>query len=57
MQAPPVLVKLFQIQETSEAADFFGPLARLIVEGERPEMAIEFSLTSRGTKQEELVLV
>ena len=41
----------------SEAADFFGPLARLIVEGERPEMAIEFSLTSRGTKQEELVLV
>ncbi len=40
-----------------EAVDFFGPLTRLIVEGEKPEMAMEYSLGPRGAKQQSLVLV
>ncbi|HVO98277.1 MAG TPA: FHA domain-containing protein [Bryobacteraceae bacterium] len=40
-----------------EAVDFFGPLTRLIVEGEKPEMAVEYSLGPRGAKQQSIVLV
>jgi hypothetical protein len=40
-----------------EAVDFFGPLTRLIVEGEKQEMAVEYSLGPRGAKQQSLVLV
>lgn len=40
-----------------EAVDFFGPLTRLVVEGEKPEMAVEYSLGPRGTKQLSIVLV
>ena len=40
-----------------EAVDFFGPLTRLVVEGEKTEMAVEYSLGPRGTKQQSLVLV
>jgi pSer/pThr/pTyr-binding forkhead associated (FHA) protein len=40
-----------------EAADFFGPLTRLMVEGEKAEMAVEYSLGPRGAKHQSLVLV
>ena len=40
-----------------EAADFFGPLTRLFVEGEKMEMAVEYSLGPRGAKHHSLVLV
>jgi hypothetical protein len=40
-----------------EALDFFGPLSRLVVEGEKPEMAMEYSLGPRGAKQQSIVLV
>ena len=40
-----------------EAADFFGSLTRMIVESEKTEMAVEYSLGPRGAKQESLVLV
>lgn len=40
-----------------EAVDFFGPLTRIMVEGEKPEMAVEYSLGPRGAKQQSLVLV
>jgi hypothetical protein len=40
-----------------EAADFFGPLTRVVVEGEKGEMAVEYSLGPRGAKQQSLVLV
>lgn len=40
-----------------EAADFFGPLTRLVVEGEKTEMAVEYSLGPRGVKHQSIVLV
>jgi pSer/pThr/pTyr-binding forkhead associated (FHA) protein len=40
-----------------EAAAFFGPCARIIFEGEKPEIGIELSLTARGTRQHTLVLL
>jgi len=40
-----------------EAMDFFGPLLRILVEGEKTEMAVEYSLGPRGAKHQSLVLV
>ncbi len=40
-----------------EAANFFGPLRRVVVEGEKTEMAVEYSLGPRGAKHQSLVLV
>jgi hypothetical protein len=40
-----------------EAVDFFGPLTRITVEGEKAEMAVEYSLGPRGAKHQSLVLV
>jgi len=40
-----------------EAVDFFGPLTRIVVEGEKTEMAVEYSLGPRGAKHQSLVLV
>ena len=40
-----------------EATDFFGPLVRIVVEGEKTEMAVEYSLGPRGAKHQSLVLV
>jgi hypothetical protein len=40
-----------------EAVDFFGPLTRMIVEGEKSEMAVEYSLGPRGAKHQSLILV
>ena len=40
-----------------EALDFFGPITRLVVEGEKPETAVEYSLGFRGAKQQSIVLV
>jgi len=43
--------------QPQEALDFFGPLSRIIVEGEKTEMAVEYSLGPRGAKHQSLVLV
>ncbi len=40
-----------------EALDFFGPLTRIVVEGEKAEMAVEYSVGPRGAKHQSLVLV
>jgi hypothetical protein len=40
-----------------EAVDFFGPLTRIVVEGEKAKMAVEYSLGPRGAKHQSLVLV
>lgn len=40
-----------------EAVDFFGPLLRIVVEGEKTEMAVEYSVGPRGAKHQSLVLV
>jgi pSer/pThr/pTyr-binding forkhead associated (FHA) protein len=54
---PRVLRAILPAMTPQEAADFFGPLDRMIVEGEKAQMAMEFSLTPRGPKQQALVLV
>ena len=40
-----------------EAVEFFGPMTRIVVEGEKAEMAVEYSLGPRGAKQQSLILV
>lgn len=40
-----------------EAVDFFGPLTRLVVEGEKVEMAVEYLVGPRGAKHQSIVLV
>jgi hypothetical protein len=40
-----------------EAVDFFGPLTRIVVEGEKAEMAVEYSLGPRGAKHQSFILV
>lgn len=40
-----------------EAIDFFGPLKRIVVEGEKPEMVLEYSPGPRGAKHQSLLLV
>jgi len=54
---PRVLRALAPQMPPEEAAAFFGPCTRIIVEGEKPEIGIELSLTARGTRQHTLVLL
>jgi pSer/pThr/pTyr-binding forkhead associated (FHA) protein len=54
---PRVLRALVPSFLPQEAVDFFGPLTRIVVEGEKTEMAMEYSLGPRGAKQQSLVLV
>jgi hypothetical protein len=53
---PRVLRALVPMMPAQEAADFFGPVRRLLVESEKAEMAMEISLTLRGARQRTLVL-
>ena len=53
---PRVLRALVPMMPVQEAADFFGPVRRVLVESEKAEMAMEISLTSRGARQRTLVL-
>jgi hypothetical protein len=53
---PRVLRALTPLMSPQEAEAFFGPLERLIVEAEKPEMALEFSVSPRGPRQQTLVL-
>lgn len=54
---PRVLRTLAPVMSAREAAEFFGPVSRMIVESEKPEVAIEISPTTRGGRQQTLVLV
>ena len=54
---PRVLRALAPLMPAMEIADFFGPLRRIIVEGERPEIALELSPGPRGAEQQTLVLL
>ena len=54
---PRVLRALAPLMPASEAAQFFGPVSRMIVEGEKAEMALELALSPRGTRQQTLLLV
>jgi hypothetical protein len=53
---PRVLRMLLPLMPQEEAVSFFGPFTRMIVEGDRPEMAVELTLTPRGPKQEAIAL-
>jgi pSer/pThr/pTyr-binding forkhead associated (FHA) protein len=58
---PRVLRALVPVMPQEEADHFFGPCERIIVEAERaeakkPMMALEFSRTPRGPRQQTLVL-
>jgi hypothetical protein len=53
---PRILRALAPLMSPPEAESFFGPFNRLIVEAEKPEMALELSATPRGPRQQTLVL-
>lgn len=53
---PRVMRAILPAMPPAEARDFLGPVSRVIVEGDRPEAATEFSLTPRGVRQQSLVL-
>jgi len=54
---PRVLRALVPPMPAQESADFFGPATRLIVEAEKAEIALEMTLTPRGSRQRNVVLV
>jgi hypothetical protein len=53
---PRVLRALVPMMPAQEAADFFGPVKRVLVEAEKAEMALELAPTSKGSRQRTLVL-
>ena len=53
---PRVLRALVPAMPQEEADQFFGPCERIIVEAEKPAMALEFSRTPRGPRQQTVVL-
>jgi len=53
---PRVLRALTPLMSPPDAEAFFGPFTRLVVEAEKPEMALEFSVSPRGPRQQTLVL-
>lgn len=42
---------------SGEAGGFFGPATRLVVEGDKPEVGVEFALTPSGVNQRALATV
>jgi len=53
---PRVLRTILPALPPEESRDFFGTASRLMVEGENPELALEYSLTPRGCRQHTVVL-
>jgi pSer/pThr/pTyr-binding forkhead associated (FHA) protein len=53
---PRVLRIILPAMPAEEARDFLGPASRLTVEGEKPEIALEFSLGPRSCRQNTVVL-
>jgi len=54
---PRVLRAVVPAMTPQEAAAFFGPISRLIVEGDKPGLAVEFTRASGGVSQQALALV
>lgn len=54
---PRVLRAIVPAMLSSEAAGFFGPITRLVVEGDKPEVALEFTMAPSGVNQRALPLV
>jgi len=53
---PRVLRAVVPAMTPEEAAGFFGLISRFVVEGDKPELAVEFTLAPRGVYQQALVL-
>jgi len=51
---PQVLRAIAPAMPSVEAAAFFGPASRLVVEGDKPEVAVEFTLSPSGVNQRAL---
>ena len=54
---PRVLRAIVPAMSSAEAADFFGPISRLMAEGDKPEVAVEFTLKRGGVNQRTLAMV
>jgi Domain of unknown function (DUF4123)/FHA domain len=54
---PRVLRAVVPAMTPEEAAGFFGLISRFVVEGDKPELAVEFTLAPRGVYQQALMLV
>jgi pSer/pThr/pTyr-binding forkhead associated (FHA) protein len=54
---PRVLRALAPVMPAGEATEFFGPMTRLIVESDKPEIAMELSTTPRGGRQQAVMLI
>jgi pSer/pThr/pTyr-binding forkhead associated (FHA) protein len=54
---PRVLRAVVPAMTPEEAAGFFGLISRFVVEGDKPEVAVEFTLAPRGVYQQAVVLV
>jgi len=54
---PRVMRALVPMMSAQEGADFFGPVGRLLVEAGKPEIGLEITLTPRGSRQRNVVLV
>jgi hypothetical protein len=53
---PRVMRAILPAMPPAEAREFLGPVSRVIVEGDHPGAATEFSLTAKGVRQCALVL-
>jgi hypothetical protein len=54
---PRVLRAIVPAMPPVEAAAFFGPVSRLVVEGDKPEVAIELTLSPSGVNQRALAML
>jgi pSer/pThr/pTyr-binding forkhead associated (FHA) protein len=53
---PRVLRAIVPVMPQEQAETFFGPCERMIVEADKPAMALEFSRASRGPRQQTIML-
>jgi hypothetical protein len=54
---PRVLRAMIPALPLEEAAEFFGPMSRIVVEGEKMEMGLDLTISQRGPRQQTLLLV
>jgi hypothetical protein len=54
---PRVLRAMVPAMPSPEVAVFFGPVSRLVVEGDKPEAAVEFTLSPSGVNQRALAML
>jgi hypothetical protein len=54
---PRVLRAIVPAMPLAEAAAFFGPISRLVAEGDKPEVAVEFTLKNGGVNQRALAMI